>query len=162
MVDSEGAVPPAKRVGRRTDELFDHRNVREEASREDQLETGAQDAIPSTTPITAVWTSKDWDMGLPSFEKRVHWVETRFKKGTGTATITLKKGTGQTVDTLTHDISSVDNASETVSRRLQGASEGAKNEFFSMSVSIASTATSMEFIAAGLLWTQAGNPTNST
>lgn len=127
--------------------------AREGTAKVYELETGATDAIPSSpTTITARWRSPDWDMGLPTRQKRVVYVETRFKKSTGTATLTLRREGGETVQSLTHDISSVDDASHTVSRKLQSAVEAARAELFSLEVSIPSTASEVELQAVGLNW----------
>lgn len=118
-----------------------------------ELETGATDAIPSSPPtITARWRSADWDMGLATREKRVVYVESRFKKSTGTATLTLRREGGELIQTLTHDISVVDNASDQVSKKLQSAVEQARAELFSLEVSIPSTASEVELQAAGAQW----------
>lgn len=114
-----------------------------------QLETGATD---NGTTITALWASADWDMGMAGRNKRVHYLEARFKKGTGTATITLKKGTGYTVQTETWDISTVDDSSETVSRFFKSCKEEAVSEFFRMEVSVPTTAAELEVEAVGAHW----------
>lgn len=120
-----------------------------------QLETGSTDAVPSSpTTITATWASKDFDMGLPGREKRVTLVETKFRKSTGTATVTLYRGTGESIQSLSHNTADVtESSSETVSRKRQSAVETARSEHFRLKVEIASTATDVELLAAGLLYT---------
>lgn len=116
-----------------------------------QLEVGTTDAFAPTT-ISAQWKSKDFDMGLATREKRVQFVETRFKKGTGTAVITLAKGSGEIVQTINHDISVVGNAADTVSKNLASAVEQARDEWFSFDVAIATTAAEVELQAVGCQW----------
>jgi Concanavalin A-like lectin/glucanases superfamily len=121
-----------------------------------ELETGTTDAIPSSpTTITARWRSADWDMGLATREKRLSYVETRFKKSTGTATITMRREGGEVIQTLTHDISVVDNASDQVSKKLQSIVEAGRAELFSVEVSVPAALenpTAIEFQAVGLQW----------
>lgn len=122
-----------------------------------QLETGATDAIPASgTAITARWASRDWDMGLGSRDKRVHHVETKYKKSTGSATVTLKSGTGRTIETFTQDMSRVEHQDETVSRHLPRVGEQARNEHFRLEVSTSSTAAEVSLLGAGLHWKIAG------
>lgn len=121
-----------------------------------QLETAATDAVPSAaTAITARWASRDWDMGLAARDKRVHYIEAKFKKGTGTATITLYRGTGESIQAISYDISTVDNAADTVTRCLKGANEYARDEHFRLEMSCATTATEFILLAMGLHWTLA-------
>lgn len=121
-----------------------------------QLETGATDAIPSAaTAITTTWASRDWDCGMACRDKRVHYIEAKFKKGTGTATITLYIGTGESVQTVSQNIATVDNASDTVCRSLTGANDYARDEHFKMKIECSTTASEYEILAAGLQWTLA-------
>jgi hypothetical protein len=121
-----------------------------------QLETGATDAIPAAnTPIVAVWSSRDWDCGLPAREKRVHFVESKFRKSTGTATITLYRDTGESIQTLSHNTATVNNASDGVSALRQSVVEQARSEMFRAQVSIGGTDPVMELLAIGLAYTQA-------
>ena len=126
-------------------------------SRVYQLETGATDSIPSaSTAIPVRWASKDWDMGLPGREKRVHLLDVRFKKGTGTATIKLYRGTGDLVLTDTQNIATVDDADYGLCVYQDGAPEAARSEFFRLEITHESAAaTEFELLAAGLQYSQA-------
>jgi len=125
-------------------------------SRVYQLETGATDASPAaSTAIPARWVSRDWDMGLAGREKRAHYIEIKAKKGTGTATVTLKKGTGATVQTVTHNLALVDDPGETVARLFESTVEQARSEHFRIDWSCSTTATELELLAAGLHWSVA-------
>ena len=83
------------------------------------------------------------------FRSRVQFVETRFKKGTGTAVCTLYRGSGESIQTINHDISVVDNAADAISKKLTGAVEQARDEFIAIQVSIATTAAEVELQAVG-------------
>lgn len=123
-----------------------------------QLETGATDSIPSaSTAIPCRWASRDWDMGLPGREKRVHWVESKTKVGTGTATIKLFTDTEATtpIQTLSHNTATVPtgSAAATVSKALQSAVEQARAEHFRLDFTISPTGTEFELLALGLHYT---------
>jgi len=121
-----------------------------------QLEVGATDASPAAaTAIAARWVSRDWDCGLAGREKRAHYIEIKAKKGTGTATVTLKKGTGATVQTVTHNLALVDDPNETVARLFESTVEQARSEHFRLDWSCSTTATELELLAAGLHWSVA-------
>ncbi len=131
--------------------------AREGFARVYQLETGNSDAIPSAgTAITMTWASKDWDCGLPGRQKRIALVLTDFRKSTGTATITLFRGTGESIQTLSHNTADVsESSSETVSKKRQAAKEEARSENFKVQVAIASTADDVELLAVGLMYSLA-------
>jgi hypothetical protein len=114
-----------------------------------QLETGTTD---NGAAIPLGWASRDYDMGYPGREKRVHAVWSRWTKGTGTATILVKTGSGQTIQTITYNIATVDNASETASRQWTGVVEQGRSEFFRIDIAISSTAAVCELLGAGLEW----------
>jgi hypothetical protein len=117
-----------------------------------QLETGATDngvAIPS------VWVSRDWEMGMPAHEKRVHLVETKWKKSTGFATVRLYMGTGALIQTFIQDLSVVDYAGGGVVRLLASAVEQARDENFRLEVDSSTLDADYELLAAGVQFTLA-------
>lgn len=121
-----------------------------------QLETGATDAIPTAgTAIATSYATKDWDMGLPTREKRACYIEVKAKKSTGTLTITLYKGSGDDIQTETHDLSTVDDSAETVTRAFKSCNEYARSEYFRVKVDCSTTAAELELIAVGLQWMMA-------
>jgi hypothetical protein len=117
-----------------------------------QLETGATD---NGTTISARWASKDVDLGYPGRDKRCHYIRSRWKKGTGQAVLTLKKGSGQTVQQEVFDISEVEHVDETAARQIASCVEQARSEFFRLDITIASTASEVELLEAGLEFTVA-------
>jgi len=117
-----------------------------------QLETGTTD---NGTAITAEWSSRDWDMGLPAHEKRVHLVEVKWKKATGTAVVTLYNGTGNEIQSEIMDLASTDYATGEIIRMLASANEMARDEHFRLKIVYAGADADYELLDAGLQWTLA-------
>lgn len=122
------------------------------AARVYQLETGATDA---GTNIEAVWEGRDNDMGQAGREKRVHFVELKFKKTADPATChwTLKRGTGETIDSGAVEIGQVDADGGTVSRHTIPVNEKARDENFRLRVRVASPTAEVVLLSAGLHYT---------
>jgi hypothetical protein len=128
--------------------------AREGAARVYQLETGATD---DGTNISATWESRDWDMGLAGREKRVHWVELKFKKAADPATClwTLKRGTGETIQQGAVEIGAVDVNGGTVSRHQIPVNELGRDEHFRLRLQVASPTSEVVLLSAGLHYTLA-------
>jgi hypothetical protein len=128
--------------------------AREGAARVYQIETGATDA---GTNISAVWESKDWDMGLPGREKRGHYLVLTFKQTDDPATCnwTLKRGTGETIQAGSVEIGQVDANGGTVSRHRIPLNEAARDEHFRLRLNVASPTAEVVLLSAAVEWTMA-------
>jgi hypothetical protein len=110
-----------------------------------EMETGTDD---DGEEIEAIWQSKDKDLGHFGREKRVHRVVVGFKTGTGTATVKLFRS-GELLDTFTHDLSTVNRTGSEISTLDDRASEGARDEFFRLSVTCSTDASDYRILRAG-------------
>lgn len=122
------------------------------AGRAWELEVGTDD---NGTAIPSVWESADLDFGLPGREKRLHYLGCLWKLGSGTATLTLTKGTGLAIETLTKDVSEALVAGGTVARLFQRVTEQARDEWFRVRVSHPGSALPYRILAADGQWTEA-------
>jgi hypothetical protein len=116
------------------------------------LETGATDA---GTNISAVWEGRDQDMGQAGREKRVHFIELKFKATTIPATClwTLKRGTGETIDSGAVNINQVDSSGATVSRHYIPVNEAARDEHFRLRLAVSSATAEVVLLSAGMHYT---------
>jgi hypothetical protein len=116
------------------------------------LETGATDA---GTNISAVWEGRDQDMGQAGREKRVHFIELKFKKTADPATClwTLKRGTGETIDSGAVNINQVDANGGTVSRHYIPVNEAARDEHFRLRLAVSSATAEVILLSAGMHYT---------
>jgi hypothetical protein len=114
-----------------------------------ELETGGTD---DGTNIEAVWESRDLDMGVPGREKRARKLELKFKKTSDPATCnwTLKRGTGETIQSGSVEIGQVDMNGGTVSRHEIDLNEYARDEHFRLRLEVESPTTEVILISAGL------------
>lgn len=101
-----------------------------------ELEVGTDDdgaAIPTTIETA------DLDLGNPGREKRLHLVGAVWKKSTGNATVSVKRGTGETVQTITQDLSEAPVTGGEVCRLQTEVSEYARDEWIRVRVEYAGT-----------------------
>ncbi len=117
-----------------------------------QAEVGATD---NGVAIPVVWQSRDWEMGLFTHSKRVHLIEAKFKKSTGTATVRLYRGTGDLIQSELVDLSVVDFANSEVVRALRSAVEQARDENFRLRVEYSDTAVDFQLLSCGVQWVPA-------
>lgn len=114
-----------------------------------ELETGTDD---DGEEISVRWESKDKDMGHFGRDKRIHRVIVAFKAGTGEATVELYRS-GELLDTFTHDLATVRRTGSEISVLDDRASEGARDEYFRLSVTADSSSEDFRILRAGLHYT---------
>lgn len=85
-------------------------------------------------PIFCHWASGDMDFGLPGHEKRLHYLGAVWKVTEGTASVSLTRGTGTVIETITQDLSDTPEVGGLVSRLYQRVGEGARSEWFAVSI----------------------------
>jgi hypothetical protein len=116
-----------------------------------QLETGTSD---NGTAIAVRWVSRDKDMGQFARDKRIHRVIAAFKASTGTVTVTLYRGAGESIQTFSHDLATVRRTGANISILDDRANEYARDEYFRMEVS-SSTTGEFRMLQAGTHYTLA-------
>lgn len=117
-----------------------------------RLENGTDD---NGTAITALWTSHDIDFGMAGREKRLFFINFRWKAATGTVTVRLYKDTGTTaIQTATKDLSEVDQTGGTVSSLRQRCVEQARGEWFRLEMEYSGSASSFELLQVEVLFAQ--------
>jgi len=117
-----------------------------------RLENGADD---NGTAITAKWTSHDIDFGMPGREKRLFFINFRWKAATGTVTVRLYKDTGTTaIQTATKDLSEVDQTGGTVSSLRQRCAEQARGEWFRLEMEYSGSASDFQLLQVEALFAQ--------
>lgn len=117
-----------------------------------RLENGTDD---NGTAITALWTSHDFDCGMPGREKRLLQMNFRWKTATGTATVRLYKGTGTSaIQTSTQNLASADETGGTVVSLRLRCVEQARSEWFRLEVEYSGSSASYELLQAEALFVQ--------
>jgi hypothetical protein len=117
-----------------------------------ELETGTDD---DGTAIETVHESGALDLGNPGREKRLHQIGVSWKKSTGTATVKLKRGSGELIQTITQDLSEADVTGGTICRLLTECTEYARAERFVTRVEYSGSGDPYQILATDGFWTLA-------
>lgn len=118
-----------------------------------EMETGITD---NGAAIATRYKTRDFDLGLPGREKRLHYFGATWKVGVGTATVVLSRDTGEVVQTETHNLATPVVTGGAVARLDARANEGARAEHFAIEITHAD-ADAAELILAAIdgRWTLA-------
>jgi len=124
---------------------------RQDTPRVWELETGEDD---NGTAIPCLYESPHWDLGNPGREKRIHYVGATFSVGSGTASVSLARGTGAAIETYSVDLATPSETAGEIVRFFQRAVEQARGEYFQVAVSHNKTAP-FQILALDTLWSLA-------
>ncbi len=126
--------------------------AKEGAARVHELETGVTD---DGAPIATDFASRDEDMGQPGREKRLHTLGALFRLSSGTVTARLYRGTGELIQTITYDLSTLPAPGAAITRMDERVTEAGRDEFFKIRLTHDDALGGYEILAVDGRWSLA-------